>query len=381
VRVLIDYRPALRERSGAGEYTHQLVRALAALSSAEPRLELEPTLFSSSWKDRLVPSADVAGVPFVDRRVPVSLLNLAWHRLEWPSAEAITGQRFDVVHSSHPLLMPARDAAQVVTIHDLDFLTHPERTRAEMRRDYPTLARAHAQRADRILVPSRFTAGEIETKLGVAPERLAVCPHGAPDWTPRASAPKHGYVLFFSTLEPRKNVGGLLDAYEMLVARASQPDAVPDLVLAGRATDPAKPWLERIERAPLKGHVHHVGYVAPDDRRALYEGARLLVQPSFEEGFGIAVLEAMTIGVPVVVANRGSLPEVAGCAGSLVDPERADDITRGIQRVLDDDAFAAGCTTRGIARAREFSWADTARRVYETYREAMASRQQRARSA
>jgi alpha-1,3-rhamnosyl/mannosyltransferase len=250
-----------------------------------------------------------------------------------------------------------------------------------MRRDYPALARAHAQRADRILVPSRFTAGEVETKLGVASKRLAICPHGAPDWTPRPSAPKHGYVLFFSTLEPRKNVGGLLDAYEILVTRAAQPGAVPDLVLAGRATDAAKPWLERIERAPLNGRVRHIGYVAPDDRRALYEGARLLVQPSFEEGFGIAVLEAMAVGVPVVVANRGSLPEVAGCAGSLVDPERADDIAQGIQRVLDDDAYAALCTSRGVERARAFSWADTARRVYETYRDAMASRQQRARSA
>jgi glycosyltransferase involved in cell wall biosynthesis len=394
VRVLIDYRPALREPSGAGEYTHQLVRALVAMSAADSARPLEMTLFSSSWKDRLVLSPDLAGASGVDRRIPVRLLNLAWHRLGWPTAEMLTGRAYDVTHSSHPLLLPARDAAQVTTIHDLNFLTHPERTRAEVRRDYPVLARDHAQRADRILVPSAFTAGEVEHRLGVPSDRLAICPPGAPDWTPRAAPPKDGYVLFFSTLEPRKNVGGLLDAYERLlgsakaspyggaadVARGFQP-SVPELVLAGRATDQARPWLERLERPPLKGVVRHIGYVDPDERRALYEGARLLVQPSFEEGFGMPVLEAMTLGVPVVAANRGSLPEVLGGAGSLVDPGQPTEIADAIARVLGDDDYAAACASKGIARARAFRWEDTARRVYDTYQEAIERRGRRARSA
>ncbi len=382
MRVLIDYRPALREPSGAGEYTHQLVRALVAMSAADPARPLEMTLFSSSWKDRLVLSPDLAGASGVDRRIPVRLLNLAWHRLGWPTAETLTCRAWDVTHSSHPLLLPARDAAQVITIHDLDFLTHPERTRAEVRRDYPVLARDHAQRADRILVPSAFTAGEVEHRLGVQSDRLAICPPGAPDWTPRAAPPKDGYVLFFSTLEPRKNVGGLLDAYERLLTGPAEAGRhVPPLVLAGRATDQARPWLERLERPPLEGVVRHVGYVDPDERRALYEGARLLVQPSFEEGFGMPVLEAMTLGVPVVAANRGSLPEVLGGAGPLVDPEQPAEIADAIARVLGDDDYAAECASKGIARARAFCWEDTARRVYDTYREAIERRGRRARSA
>ena len=388
MRVLIDYRPALREASGAGEYTHQLVRALLAMSAADPRLPLSLTLFSSSWKDRFVPSAELAGAAVIDLHVPVRLLNFAWHRLGWPSAETLTRCVYDVTHSSHPLLLPARAAAQVITIHDLNFLTHPERTRAEIRRDYPALARAHAQRADRILVPSAFTAGEVERRLGIPSSRLAICPPGAPDWTPRTVAPKNGYVLFFSTLEPRKNVGGLLDAYEILlsgqgdVARRLQPSAsVPELVLAGRATADAQPWLDRISRPPLNGVVRHVGYVDPAERRALYEGARLLVQPSFEEGFGFPVLEAMTLGVPVVAANRGSLPEVLDDAGPLVDPEKPEDIANAISRVLTDDAYAAACTARGLERVRAFRWDETARRVYETYSQAIESRGRKDRSA
>jgi len=400
VRALIDYRPALRERSGVGEYTHELARALlAAYPPGGANAALELVLFSSSWKDRFVPAADLAGAAAIDRRIPVSVLNVAWHRLGWPAVEALAGGTFDVAHSSHPLLMPARAAAQVVTIHDLNFLSHPERTRAEVRRDYPSLVGDHARRADAILVSSAFAAGDVERRLGIPGERIAICPPGAPDWTPRAQAPKDGYVLFFGTLEPRKNVGGLLDAYERLLDGARGPDgarafsasalngarafqaSVPELVLAGRATDAAAPWLERIARAPLAGHVRHIGYVDPAARRALYEGARLLVQPSFEEGFGIPVLEAMSLGLPVVAANRGSLPEVLGDAGPLVDPEQPAEIANGIARMLTDTAYASACAARGLERARGFRWERTAHRVFETYQQAIERRARRARGA
>ena len=393
MRVLIDYRPALRERSGSGEYTHQLVSALlASFPAAGPSPALALTLFSSSWKDRLVPAADLAGAAIVDRHIPVRLLNLAWHRLGWPPAETLTGSAFDVTHSPHPLLLPARNAAQVITIHDLNFLTHPERTRGEIRRDYPALTRDHAHRADAVLVPSAYTAGEVERLLGLPRERMTICPPGAPDWTPRATTPTDGYVLFFSTLEPRKNVGGLLDAYERLLAtrelpldgaRGRQPSdparQIPDLVLAGKATADAQPWLDRISRPPLLGKVRHIGYVDAGDRRALYEGARLLVQPSFDEGFGMSVLEAMSLGVPVVASSRGSLPEVVGDAGPLVDPDQPADLAHAIARVLDDDAFASACVEKGLTRARAFRWDATAHRVYDTYREAINRRTQAAR--
>jgi glycosyltransferase involved in cell wall biosynthesis len=377
VRVLIDYRPALRERSGAGEYTHQLVRALTMAHAANGSRRLDVSLFSSSWKDRLVNVGELGPVSVIDRRVPVRILNLAWHRLEWPPAELLTGRRYDVTHSSHPLMLPARHAARVITIHDLNFLEHPERTRAEVRRDYPALARRHAHRADRILVSSNFTAREVERQFGVPKERIALCPPGAPDWPVRATSPADGYVLFVGTLEPRKNLGGLLDAYELLLTHRGLRMAdggfekVPELVLAGRATDEARVWLDRIERAPLAGVIRHVGYFDPSRRRELYGGARLLVLPSFEEGFGLPVLEAMTVGVPVVAARRGALPEVLGDAGLLVDPDRPDEIADAIARLIGDRPFAAECAARGVARARTFRWDVTARTVYDAYQQAI----------
>ena len=132
MRILIDYRPALTRRTGVGEYTHEMARALAALLPRNDRL----TLFSSSWKDRL--EADrVPGAVVADARIPVRLLNFLWHRLEWPPVERLAGP-VDIAHSMHPLLMPARRAAQVVTIYDLFFLA----TRPARRRDPPGLSGA-----------------------------------------------------------------------------------------------------------------------------------------------------------------------------------------------------------------------------------------------
>jgi glycosyltransferase involved in cell wall biosynthesis len=372
----MDYRAALREPSGVGEYTHQLAAALLRVFRQNgTRSQLDLSIFSSSWKDRLRARPELAGAHAIDKRVPVSLLNFAWHRLEWPTAETITGERFDVTHSLHPLILPSRSAASVITIHDLNFLAHPERTRAEIRRDYPSLVRAHAQRAARIVTISQFTAREIVRQLAVPRERIVVCTPGAPPWTPFATRPKDGYVLFFGTLEPRKNVGGLLDAYEHLLSRAEagHEARLPTLVLAGKAIDESREWLDRIGRAPLKDVVRHIGYVDPAKRAELYAGARLLVQPSFDEGFGMPVLEAMTLGIPVVAANRGALPEVLGDAGVLVDPEKPAEIASAIGRMLGDDRFAADCARRGIARSREFSWDDTARRAYEAYTQACGS--------
>nr|MBA3950197.1 glycosyltransferase [Acidobacteriota bacterium] len=206
MEIVLDYRPALRARSGVGEYVHELAHHAAARLGETGRL----TLFSASWRDRLDPHA-VPGTTMVDARVPVRLLNLAWHRLEWPPIEVLARRSFDVVHSAHPLLTPARRGAQFVTIHDLDFLDHPERRAREIRRDYPALAARHARRASRVVVSSRATATEVERRLGVAPGRIVLCPAGAPSWAAHlpAVAPNQ-HVLFLGTLEARKNIDGLL---------------------------------------------------------------------------------------------------------------------------------------------------------------------------
>jgi glycosyltransferase involved in cell wall biosynthesis len=230
------------------------------------------------------------------------------------------------------------------------------------------------------VVVSEFTAREVTRLLDVPRERISVCRPGAPEWSKRNAPPSDGYVLFFGTLEPRKNVGVLLDAFERVLARSASGSGraeTPRLVLAGNATIEATPWLERLKRPPLAGRVQHLGYVDPAHRRELYEGARLLVQPSLQEGFGIPVLEAMTLGVPVVVTNRGALPEVLGDAGLVVDAEDSLQMANAIERLTTDAQLAASCSARGVARARGFRWADTARHALEAYRQAVEHRRHR----
>jgi len=149
---------------------------------------------------------------------------------------------------------------------------------------------------------------------------------------------------------------------------------VPPLVLAGKPTEGARDWVARMARPPLAGHVRHLGYVEASERRALYEGASVLVLPSLDEGFGLPVLEAMTLGVPVVASRRGSLPEVLGDAGQLVDADDVEGLAAAIDRVVSDHAFAAACAAKGVARSKQFSWTRAAQLTYGLYERAIAHR-------
>jgi glycosyltransferase involved in cell wall biosynthesis len=371
MRILVDYRPAVCRRTGVGEYMHEVTRAYAAT------FDDEVAVFSSSWADRPAPGLETAlQARVVDRRIPVRVLNYLWHRWEWPPVEWLAGP-VDVVHSAHPLLIPARRAAQVVTIHDLFFMEAPERTQAEIRRDYPTLTPAHARRADAIVTPSAYTKRLVQA-FGVPADRIHVCSLGAPRWRTlggRPHLPPDGCVLFVGTLEPRKNIGTLLDAYEQLTQRRS---TVPPLILAGGATPDAAPWLERIQRPPLAGHVRHVGYIPHDEREAWYARARVVVLPSLDEGFGLPVLEAMAAGIPVVGSNRGALPEVTGGAADLVDATDAAGFARAIERLLTEPGWAESRAVAGLDRAATYTWETTAQRLHEAYLSAWAHRQARA---
>ena len=178
-------------------------------------------------------------------------------------------------------------------------------------------------------------------------------------------------MLFIGTLEPRKNLGVLLDAYERLAARGG---AVPPLRIAGGTGPGAEAWLERIRRPPLDGLVRYVGYVADQEREALFAGARTLVLPSLDEGFGLPALEAMSAGIPVVVSNAGALPEVVGDAAVIFNPSDADALAYALGRLATDDAWARERASAGLARARAYTWEASARALGRVYDAAVARR-------
>ncbi len=379
VRIVIDYRAALRERTGVGEYAHQMIRALVT-SPAEARGDETVVLWTSSWRDRPDPAAlaELPGVEVADRRIPVRWLNWSWHHLQWPPIELLSGDA-DLAHSLHPLLLPARHAAQVVTVHDLFFLRHADRTWAEIRRDYPALVRDHVARADAVVTPSRYTAGQVVRELHVEPDRVFVCSPGPPRWAtlPAAGPPRDGYLLFVGTLEPRKNVAGLLAAYRVLVDR--HPGA-PRLVMAGRVTPEAQPVVDALRSSPLAGRVDLRGYVDTSERERIYAGARLLVLPSWDEGFGLPVLEAMSAGVPVLVSDRGALPEVTGdAAAAQVDPVDVEGFADAMWQVISDAERANALSALGLRRAEAFDWSRTVPTLRAAYAGALARRRARGR--
>ena len=363
MRILLDYRPALRHRTGVGEYAHQMATALARQAGTDDRV----VLFSSSWKDRLPPGV-VPGAEGIDARVPVSVLNLAWHRLERPVVETFAGP-VDVAWSMHPLLMPASSAAQVVTIHDLFFLDHPEATAREIRRDYAPLAASHAARADAVIAVSQYTRQQAIDRLGIDAERIAVCPSGTSGSAPRPIPQAGGPILHLGTVEPRKNVSALIDAYAELTRTHPAP---PPLFFAGR--------IEGSQPAGAEG-VHFLGYVSEEEKTRLLWDAMVVVVPSLDEGFGIPALEAMTLGVPVIAAARGALPEVVGDAGLLVDGATPEEFGRSLAaalaRIVDDQALRHELAARGIARAKRFTWDASAARARAALAAAVTRRKAR----
>jgi glycosyltransferase involved in cell wall biosynthesis len=392
VRILLDYRPALRARTGVGEFVHELARAL---SLSGPATGDSLTLFTTSWRDRPDPGlgATLGGAAVVDRKIPVRALVWAWNRLEWPPIERLAGGT-DVVHSQSPLLIPSAHAASIITIHDLHFLSHPEHAEAEIRRDFPALVHDHARRADHVIVSSRFAAADVKARLGVPDDRVTVCAPGVPAWATgvaRSRDPQNTQedpqnlqktqkpqqaqkaILFLGTLEPRKNIGGLLKAYGVLRSRHSD---APPLVLAGGIRESLRPILAEAQASPFAPHIQLPGYVSETDKQRLYREASMLVLPSFDEGFGLPVLEAMACGVPVLVSNRGSLPEVTGDAATPVDPTDVEGMASEMAALL-DPGRAADRTARGLARAATYSWAECARHARAAYAAALAVRQQR----
>ncbi len=374
VRILFDYRPALRQRTGVGEYAHELARALVAQPADAAHGRLDLTVFSSSWKDRLDPQA-VPGATAVDRHIPNQILNFAWHRLGWPPVELLARGSFDVVHAFHPLLIPSRAAAQVVTIADLDFLDHPERTVREIRRDYPSLVRTHATRADHVVVISEATAADVQRRLGVPRERITVCTPGAPPWRRREQEPAQGCLLFLGSLDPRKNLDVLLDAYETLV---KVRPSVPPLVMAGHQPASALQIVARASRPPLAGHVELPGYVSDAAREALYRRALAFIMPSHAEGFGMPVLEAMTVGVPVVVSRSPALLEVAPeGVGRAFDATSPEQLTTILTELIDNSASRERQRDAGWRQAEQFNWRASAERLQGAWQKAIDARRGR----
>lgn len=285
-------------------------------------------------------------------------------------------ERFDLVHFTNSTAPVALATPYVTTIHDLSLVRFPETHPARRRLYQGTLLGHSARRARRVITISEASARDVVELLGVPPSRVAVTPLAADERFRPAAAhevaaarARHGldgrYVLYVGNVEPRKNLVRLVDAFE----RAAPPDAT--LAIAGGLA-----WLSsKVERRVAAyrgpGAVRLLGYVADEDLPALYSGAEAFAYVSLWEGFGLPVLEAMACGTPVVASRVASIEEVAGGAALLADPLDVDEIAGALATALGDAGARERLAAAGLARAAEFSWAESARRTIEVYRAAI----------
>lgn len=362
----VDLRALVEAPTGIGIYTLALLRELQ--TGAEGRTLGLAHRQPSVWKEleRLGIEIDVRRAPF----------GVWWQQLTLP--RRLRRGDIDLFWSPLMTLPPDPAVPSVVTVHDLTPLLFPETHRLKVRWSlYPFLQRSLEQ-ATRIVAVSQATANDLRQHFPQCADRIRVVLNGVdPEFVP-ASADQiaatrselqtpNGYFFYAGTIEPRKNVGLLLDAWASLREQDAQ---VPPLLLAGPYGWGSKRLIQRIRGLQDCG-VRYLGRVQRPQLVRLMQAARVFVYPSLYEGFGLPAAEAMACGVPTVVSSSSSLPEVVGDAGLVVDPHDAEELRGALGQLLREPSQANDLALRGLERARLFRWSRAANEMRSVFDEAL----------
>jgi len=354
--------------AGISWYIRNLLRHLP---EADPEIRCTAFLGAKGYSGE-------PGLQLRHSRLPTRhpLVRILWEQAIQPWA--VRRSRLNLLHGL-ALVGPMLSACPlVITIHDLSFLHYPRSFPTWKRHYLQLFTRLSVRRARRVIAISESTRRDIVKQYGISPEKIDTITYGLdPLFHPLPAGQVSGFriqqglperfILFVGTLEPRKNVVRLIEAYARL------PEGRPPLLLVG-----GKGWLydeifARVEALNLNGQVKFVGYVPGQVLPWWYNAAEVLVYPSLYEGFGLPPLEAMACGTPVVTSTVSSLPEVVGQAGLMVDPFDTEALATAMDQVLTDRDLREKMQIAGLEQARTFSWPETARRTAASYRRALTA--------
>jgi glycosyltransferase involved in cell wall biosynthesis len=360
-RVLVDATSVPADQGGVGRYVDGLLGALGRRHDVDLAVVCQRT--DAERYAHALPEAEVVPAPAAVSHRPA---RLAWEQTGLPLLAQQVGAQ--VLHSPF-YTCPLRAGCPVtVTVHDATFFTEPEHYDKSRRTFFRSAIKTSLRRAERVIVPSKATRDELIRLLGADPTRLDVAYHGvdpaafhapSPDEKARVRARlglgEATYVAFLGAKEPRKNVPNLIRGWAIAVAERDNP---PALVLAG-----GQGHDDEIDQAvanlPPNLRLLRPGYLRFADLPGYLGGALVAAYPSYGEGFGLPVLEAMACGAPVLTTPRLSLPEVGGDAVAYTGPE-PDEIARDLGALLDDERRRVALAGAGLARAKEFSWDSSA---------------------
>jgi glycosyltransferase involved in cell wall biosynthesis len=360
--------------TGIGRYTWELAQRLPLHAQVQDlRFYRGGRWIDEPAKLLQVPAAPgtvKAKKPFLKLKPP------RWLR-DWQTSAACRGRVF---HGPN-FFLPACAEAGVATVHDLSVFKYPETHPVERIRHFERDFKQSMARAQHLITDSEATRREVIDFLAWPEDRITAVPLGvssrfapAPAEVIAPCLARHDlvykrYALCVSTLEPRKKIANLLQAYESLPIQVREQYP---LVLVGGAGWLSDALHATIERLAAQGWLRYLGFVPEADLPALYAGAQAFVYPSIYEGFGLPVLEAMASGVPVVTSLFTSLPEVTQGAACLVDPDDIDALALGIQTALCDEAWRATACHTGLEKARNFTWSRCVDQTIDVYRQVAA---------
>jgi glycosyltransferase involved in cell wall biosynthesis len=375
MRIAIDYTAATRQAAGIGNYVRSLVDAMLAQDTTNQYILLTS---GRPPQGRPFPAAkNVRGRSLI---IPDRYLNILWYRWRLPiSATFFTGQ-VDIYHGPDFVLPPLNGKLRkIVTVHDLAFLEHPEYAVPQLAAYLKKVAPEAVAAADVVAAVSGETRRALIEYFSTPPEKITLVPNGIRSYLRRITDPilleavRHKYglksplVLGVGTLEPRKNHLGLIKAFHRAASSSNRQARPAMLAIAG-----GEGWMydetrQAVADLKLEQKVRFLGRVSDLDLMLLYSLADVFVFPSFYEGFGVPPLEAMACGVPVIVSNISSLPEVVGDAALLVNPHDTGAIAQAILRVLGNPQLQEELRQKGYERARHFTWAESARKMLSIY--------------